>query len=225
MINLFNVFEPQSSLKFLPLWSTSIIILLILPSKFWFIPNYLNYFFQNLLIQIHLELGRLLVKLKSPGHTHILITLFIIILMNNFFGLFPYIFTASAHFVFTVTLALNLWLGFITYVLFTNRGYILSHLTPLGTPILLIPAIILIELVSNFIRPITLAVRLAANLVAGHLLIVLISTPAVRATWPIITLILRSLLALLILELAVALIQSYVFSVLICLYIAEINLP
>merc|ERR1712012_720695 len=100
---------------------------------------------------------------------------------------------------------------------------LLAHLVPTGTPAFLMPIIVIIETVRNIIRPIPLSVRLAANIVAGHLLITLVTSrlPGSRAS--ILLTILIPLIALFVLETAVALIQSYVFITLSSLYIGESN--
>lgn len=100
----------------------------------------------------------------------------------------------------------------------------LGHLLPEGTPTLLIPILIIIETISLFIRPVALGVRLTANLTAGHLLIQLIATGAfvllpLMPTVAILTSILLFLLTLL--EVAVAIIQAYVFVLLLSLYLQE----
>lgn len=99
----------------------------------------------------------------------------------------------------------------------------LAHFTPLGTPSYLIPFIVIIEIVRNIIRPITLSVRLTANIVAGHLLLVILATPLTRVNLLIIAVILLAVILLLILELAVSVVQRFVFSTLISLYVAEVN--
>uniref|UniRef100_A0A3Q0RM79 ATP synthase F(0) complex subunit a n=1 Tax=Amphilophus citrinellus TaxID=61819 RepID=A0A3Q0RM79_AMPCI len=100
----------------------------------------------------------------------------------------------------------------------------LGHLLPEGTPVLLIPVLIIIETISLFIRPLALGVRLTANLTAGHLLIQLIATAAsvllpLIPTVALLTAILLLLLTLL--EVAVAIIQAYVFVLLLSLYLQE----
>ena len=102
-----------------------------------------------------------------------------------------------------------------------NPGHFLAHLAPVGTPKRLIPFMVLIELVSSLIRPLTLAVRLAANIIAGHLLLVLTRGPLPRAGFPLLLAALAGLLALLVLELGVAFIQGYVFINLSSLYVGE----
>jgi len=100
----------------------------------------------------------------------------------------------------------------------------LGHLLPEGTPTLLIPVLIIIETISLFIRPLALGVRLTANLTAGHLLIGLISTAAVvlLPLMPAVAILTTTVLFLLtLLEVAVAIIQAYVFVLLLSLYLQE----
>jgi F-type H+-transporting ATPase subunit a len=98
----------------------------------------------------------------------------------------------------------------------------LAHLVPLGTPPVLIPFMVLIETVSNVIRPGTLAVRLAANMIAGHLLLVLLGNQGPSLSSSLLRILLVTQILLLTLESAVAIIQSYVFAVLATLYSREV---
>lgn len=93
---------------------------------------------------------------------------------------------------------------------------------PQGTPIFLIPFIVLIETIRNFIRPITLTVRLTANIIAGHLLLTLLRRLGSTLTSIYLPILILVQIALLTLEVAVSIIQSYVFAVLITLYTREI---
>lgn len=102
-------------------------------------------------------------------------------------------------------------------------NYIFAHLVPQGTPPALIAFIVIIETIRNVIRPGTLAVRLAANIIAGHLLITLLGNTGSNLSIIILTILLITQILLLILESAVAIIQSYVFAVLRTLYSREIN--
>lgn len=100
----------------------------------------------------------------------------------------------------------------------------LGHLLPEGTPTLLIPILIVIETISLFIRPLALGVRLTANLTAGHLLIQLIATAAfvLLPIIPTVAILTATVLFLLtLLEVAVAIIQAYVFVLLLSLYLQE----
>ena len=99
---------------------------------------------------------------------------------------------------------------------------LLAHLVPAGTPRFLIPVIVIIETVRNIIRPATLAIRLAANIVAGHLLLTLLGSQGPNLGGIALIGLIVGLLLLLLLEVAVACIQSYVFTILRSLYTNEI---
>lgn len=157
-----------------------------------------------------------------PGTSIIFLSLFIFIVISNFMGLFPYIFTATSHFSLTLALSLPLWLGSMLYSIVLQFNRIMAHLVPLGTPAALIPVMVLIETVRSVIRPGTLAVRLAANIVAGHLLLTLLGGQGPRARLGVLVGLIVALIALLILECAVACIQAYVFTILSSLYLNEL---
>lgn len=98
-----------------------------------------------------------------------------------------------------------------------------AHLVPQGTPTVLIPFMVVIETVRNVIRPVTLAVRLAANIIAGHLLLTLLGGTGPSLVHRVVWVLIISQILLLILESAVAVIQSYVFAVLRTLYASEVE--
>jgi len=108
-------------------------------------------------------------------------------------------------------LALPLWLSFILYGWINNTIHIFAHLVPVGTPGVLISFMVCIETVRNLIRPGTLAVRLAANIIAGHLLIVILRNQGVNVITGLFLAVGVIQVLLLLLELAVSFIQSYVF--------------
>jgi len=226
MNNLFSIFDPISSIFIINLnWLRIIRILFFIPSSFWVCKRkHLNAIL-SIFSYLQKEFYSAIQNLSTPGIVHFFIRIFLFIVLNNFLGLFPYIFTASSHLTFRISLALTIWLGFILFSTVKNINNFLAHLVPIGTPYILIPFIVIIELIRNVIRPITLSVRLAANIVAGHLLIVLLRTPVSLVSWPFFIVIIIRLLLLLLLELAVSFIQSYVFRTLISLYIIEVNSP
>jgi len=221
--NLFSVFDPSSSIFYLPLnWIGGFIGLLFIPSLFWLIPSRLNFSWNFIISIIHSEF-KILLNDGFKGRTLILVSIFSIILFNNFLGLFPYIFTSTSHIIITLTLSLPLWFSFILYGWILNTYHIFIHLVPQGTPFALISFMVLIETVSNIIRPLTLAVRLTANIIAGHLLITLLgNTGPSLGVFTLLLLIVVQFL-LLVLEIAVAVIQSYVFSILTTLYSGEVT--
>lgn len=220
--NLFSVFDPSTNIFNISLnWTRTLIGLIIIPIIFWFIPNRFNIIWNNLLIKLHNEFNTLLGN-KKNGITFIFISLFSLILFNNLLGLFPYIFTRTSHLTFTLTLALPLWLRFIIFGWINNTQHIFAHLVPQGTPSVLIPFIVCIETIRNIIRPGTLAVRLTANIIAGHLLLTLLGNTGNTLPRFLLRILIITQLALLTLESAVAIIQSYVFAVLRTLYSREV---
>nr|BCD58468.1 ATPase 6 [Silonia silondia] len=169
---------------------------------------------------------QLLTPLNQGGHkwAMILTSLMIFILMLNILGLLPYTFTPTTQLSLNMGLAVPLWLATVIIGLRNQPTAALGHLLPEGTPTPLIPVLIVIETISLFIRPLALGVRLTANLTAGHLLIQLISTATITllptmTTVATLTAILLALLTLL--EIAVAVIQAYVFVLLLSLYLQE----
>nr|YP_009259137.1 ATP synthase F0 subunit 6 [Lateolabrax latus]ALN11676.1 ATP synthase F0 subunit 6 [Lateolabrax latus] len=169
---------------------------------------------------------QLLEPVNMAGHDWALLltSLMLFIMTLNMLGLLPYTFTPTTQLSLNLGLAVPLWLATVI-IGFRNQPTIaLGHLLPEGTPVLLIPVLIIIETISLLIRPLALGVRLTANLTAGHLLIQLIST-AVLVLLPLMpmvaiaTSVLLFLLSLL--EVAVAMIQAYVFVLLLTLYLQE----
>nr|YP_008993004.1 ATP synthase F0 subunit 6 [Hemibagrus spilopterus]AFA46505.1 ATP synthase F0 subunit 6 [Hemibagrus spilopterus]AJF48224.1 ATP synthase subunit 6 [Hemibagrus sp. RCH-2015] len=169
---------------------------------------------------------QLLMPLNKGGHkwAMILTSLMIFILTLNILGLLPYTFTPTTQLSLNMGLAVPLWLATVIIGLRNQPTAALGHLLPEGTPVPLIPILIIIETISLFIRPLALGVRLTANLTAGHLLIQLISTATITlvpmmTSVAALTAILLVLLTLL--EVAVAVIQAYVFVLLLSLYLQE----
>nr|YP_089608.1 ATP synthase F0 subunit 6 [Scolecomorphus vittatus]AAS13736.1 ATP synthase F0 subunit 6 [Scolecomorphus vittatus] len=154
----------------------------------------------------------------------ILTSLLMFLITLNLLGLLPHTFTPTTQLSLNMALAVPMWFSTVLLGLRTQPTTSLGHLLPEGTPLLLIPLLILIETISLFIRPLALGVRLTANLTAGHLLIQLISTATfvlmpIMTSVALLTLIILILLALL--EVAVAMIQAYVFVLLLSLYLQE----
>lgn len=226
MGSIFLVFSPTSSFGGYPLnWLAVLVILRIIPSSFYLSLRKFSILFFFIPQTLSKEFKTSLGGIKTPGLPHFFVSMFILICLSNFMGLFPYVFTPTSHLSITISLSIPLWLGYIIYSTLKNINFFLSHLVPTGTPYILIPFIVLIEIVRRFIRPITLSVRLAANMMAGHLLIVLIRRPIFGISWLLSGAVIFGLLLLILLELAVSFIQRYVFRTLLSLYIIESNSP
>nr|ACU00331.1 ATP synthase F0 subunit 6 [Siren intermedia] len=224
ILSLFDQFLSPTFLG-IPLISLS----LILPWLMY--PTLTNNWILNRLSSIQLWFmmaftKQLMLPLNYNGHkwSLILTSLMIYIMTINLMGLLPYTFTPTTQLSLNLGLAVPLWLATVLIGLRNQPTATFGHLLPEGTPTPLIPALIIIETISLFIRPLALGVRLTANLTAGHLLIQLIST-AVMVLLPMmpvlsmLTMIVLFLLTLL--EIAVAMIQAYVFVLLLSLYLQE----
>ena len=224
MNNLFSIFDPKGLFGVRLNWRRRLILIfLCTPVRFWLVSNQLLKIFYIIINYLNNEINLVLGNLKSPGVSHLVLRIFWFIAINNLFGLVSYVFTATRHLVTTLTLGLTFWLRVIIAAVTRDLGSTLAHLVPLGTPVLLMPLIVIIEIVRNVIRPITLSVRLAANIVAGHLLLTLAGGGARPRAVGVTILRLTIISCMLFLELAVALIQSYVFSTLCSLYVGDVN--
>nr|ALO62440.1 ATP synthase F0 subunit 6 [Dasypus novemcinctus] len=161
---------------------------------------------------------------KGRTWTLMLISLITFIGTTNLLGLLPHTFTPTTQLSMNLGMAIPLWAGAVVTGFRHKTKASLAHFLPQGTPVPLIPMLIIIETISLFIQPMALAVRLTANITAGHLLIHLIggATLALMSISPTTASITFIILVLLtILEFAVALIQAYVFTLLVSLYLHD----
>nr|YP_010932201.1 ATP synthase FO subunit 6 [Fentonia ocypete]WKR35974.1 ATP synthase FO subunit 6 [Fentonia ocypete] len=224
MTNLFSIFDPSTNIFNLSInWISTFLGILFIPYTFWLIPNRHHFFWNFILLKLHNEFKTLLKNNYFQGSTFIFISMFSFVLFNNFLGLFPYIFTSTSHLTLSLSISLPLWLSFMIYGWINNSQHMFIHMIPQGTPPILMPFMVLIETISNIIRPGTLAVRLTANMIAGHLLMTLLSGTGPNMPNYLIVMLISIQILLLILESAVAIIQSYVIAILSTLYSSEVN--
>lgn len=216
--SLFSIFDPSLSL-----FSFSLLFrllpLLLLPPIFWGARSSYS-LFSLVILFVKGEVGYVLHN-PVKGCFSFIGGIFIFIVVNNFLALFPFIFSMTSHMMVTLPVSYSLWLGVIIFRLVKSFKHFLAHLIPVGTPLALMRFIVLVEILRNFIRPIALTFRLTANIIAGHLLISLIGGALLGL--PIISLLVGSILQFLLvcIELGVSIIQSYVFSTLLLLYLSE----
>lgn len=204
--------------------------------SFWFIPVILlSFFLLNITRKVWLESTYIssfsvctnfvqnLVNSTKPNSINKMFIMlpwsFILtIFLFNFTSVLPYNFSLTSDLGMVLRLSLSIWVRFIIFRIFNNLNGFLSHCIPQGTPILLTWFLFIVEIVRNSIRPITLTVRLVANILAGHLLMILLSNLALGSFC------FSSLYLLLnIVEMVVAIIQSYIFVTIISLYYSEVN--
>nr|UFK29111.1 ATP synthase F0 subunit 6 [Geomys arenarius] len=221
--NLFASFTTPSLMGF-PL----VILIIMLPTLFYpstnrLMMNRLNTF-QMWLTQLIMKQLMMIHNVKGRTWALMLVTLIMFIASTNLLGLLPHSFTPTTQLSMNMSMAIPLWAGTVILGFRHKTKSSLAHLLPQGTPVPLIPMLIIIETISRFIQPMALAVRLTANITAGHLLIHLIggaslvihSISLLGSTTTFIILILLTIL-----EFAVALIQAYVFTLLVSLYLQD----
>ena len=148
-------------------------------------------------------------------------SLFMFILFCNLFGLLPGAFTVTSHIIVTVAMALFVFVG-VTIIGIVRHGlHFFTYFVPQGAPVWLIPIMIPIEILSYFIRPMSLSVRLFANMVAGHVMLAVVGgfvfAMGVWFGW----IPLAFVTVLFGLELLIACLQAYVFTILTCIYLHD----
>jgi F-type H+-transporting ATPase subunit a len=154
-------------------------------------------------------------------------TLFIFILINNLIGLVPYSFSTTGHFLLAFSLSFSVVLGATILGFVKHRLDFFSFFVPAGCPLGFVPLLVLIEFISYLSRNISLGLRLAANLLAGHMLLNILSgfTFKIMSSGIIYFFVgllpLSFILAFSCLELGIAFIQAQVFAVLTCSYIKD----
>jgi len=154
-------------------------------------------------------------------------SLFFFILIANLTGNVPYSFTITTSVIVSIGLSFTIFIGVTILGLSIHKTHFFSFFVPSGTPLALVPLLVLIEMVSYLARAVSLGVRLFANMVAGHTLMKILSTFLYQMfsssiIVAVLTLIPFTLfLAIMGLELAVSVIQAYVFSILTCSYIKD----
>ena len=221
IINLFSIFDPSTITAKLA-WIPCLIPIVIGFQSFkWTPKTKIITSLKSLTSYINKELGSLLSQTEKKLSSKVLISIFSSVMLVNLVALTPFTFTPTAHLTISFSMALIFWFSFILFGWRKNFFNIMSHLVPTGTPAQLINFIVLIETVRNLIRPITLSVRLSANIVAGHLLLSLLGTFTlirIENSWRV-----PLVFCLTVLELGVSIIQAYVLITLISLYSTEVH--
>ncbi|HJP22507.1 MAG TPA: F0F1 ATP synthase subunit A [Alphaproteobacteria bacterium] len=147
-------------------------------------------------------------------------TLFMFIVTSNLLGLLPYSFTVTSHIVITFAMAIVVFLGVTVIGLIKHKLHFFSFFVPKGVPMALIPILVPIEVISYLARPVSLSLRLFANMMAGHTLLKVfggfVVVLGIFGVAPLLFVV-----ALYALELIVAVLQAYVFTILTCLYLND----
>ena len=158
---------------------------------------------------------------KAKPYFPFIFSLFMFVLFCNMLGMLPYSFTVTSHIIVTFALAAVIFVG-VTIIGFVNHGVgYLKLFIPSGVPVFLLPLIVIIEIISYLSRPVSLSVRLFANMMAGHTMLkvfggFVISLGIIGGWLP-----LSFTVALTGLEILIAFLQAYVFAILTCIYLND----
>nr|YP_010274448.1 ATP synthase F0 subunit 6 [Ricania fumosa]UJT96892.1 ATP synthase F0 subunit 6 [Ricania fumosa] len=215
MTSLFSSFDPSTS-TYQMNWMMMMSTIMIMPMNFWLKKSRIMLMKKKIEMKMNIEFH------NATHHKEMIImstSIFFLIAINNICGIFPYNFTSTSHMSVSMAIALPTWTMIMIYgwTKFTNSLF--KHLLPMGTPSAIMPMMIMIETTGNLIRPVSLSVRLTANMIAGHLLMTLLGN--MNETKMMIV-IMPMQIMLTMFESAIAMIQAYVFSTLITLYSSEI---
>jgi F-type H+-transporting ATPase subunit a len=147
-------------------------------------------------------------------------TVFMFVLFGNLFGMVPYGFTFTSHIIVTFTMAAVVFLGVTVIALIKHKLHFFTFFMPPGVPLIMAPLLVPIEIISYLSRPVSLSVRLFANMLAGHTLLKVFAGFVVAlglfGAFP-----LAFIVALTALEIVIAFLQAFVFTILTCLYLND----
>jgi F-type H+-transporting ATPase subunit a len=183
------------------------------------------------LLELYYEFVLSMVKeqIGKPGRMYFpfVFTIFTFVMVNNLIGLIPYSFTPTSHFIITMTASCTIFLGVTIIGLMEHKHRFLGFFLPPGAPLPLAPFLVVIEIISYVFRAISLGVRLFANMLSGHCLVKILAGFA----WTMISLggsmiylsipLLAVVTAVFLLEIGVSFLQSYVFTILTCIYFKD----
>nr|YP_514792.1 ATP synthase F0 subunit 6 [Sepioteuthis lessoniana]BAE80058.1 ATP synthetase subunit 6 [Sepioteuthis lessoniana] len=224
MVDIFSSFDDHNSTLFsmhMMTWIISLWSLFFINSSFWINPSNLSNLMNMPKQAINIQTTRSF-SMNLGGFSLIVSALFITIINFNMLGLMPYVFSTTSHLAMTFSLSLPLWFSLIISSYSNNPYSSLAFMLPMGTPTFLIPFLPIIESLSILVRPITLSIRLAANISAGHIILTLIgdylmiSMLSNNMTVSFIVMLIQ--IGYFIFEIGIGIIQGYIFSLLITLY-------
>ena len=192
----------------------------LIPGKLQSLSEMIFEFVENLLLENTGDSGR--------PYFSFVFTLFLLVLFGNLLGMLPYSYTFTSQIIVTFFMAIIIFIAVTVIGIFKHGLGFLSLFLPSGTPLILQPLLFIIELISYCIRPVSLSVRLFANMLAGHTLlkvfgglaVMLISSEIIFLV-PIAILPVAAIVGMTALEVLVAVLQAYVFTVLTCIYLND----
>lgn len=213
---IFNTIFPTNSLFLI----ANTLIILLIQSSFWVINSRASTLKSPIKGTIFTQLSRTS-GLHLKGLSTPLSCIFFLLIIINLIGLIPYTFSTSSHLIFTLSLGLPIWLRMIISRFAHRPKKSTAHFLPDGAPDWLNPFLVLIETTRVLVRPLTLSFRLAANIRAGHIVLRLMGIYCASAWFSSIlntALLTLTTLGYILFEVAICLIQAYIFCLLLSLY-------
>jgi F-type H+-transporting ATPase subunit a len=162
-----------------------------------------------------------MVGTEGKQYFPLIFSVFMFVLFGNLLGMIPYSFTFTSHIIVTFALAMFIFLLFTLIALYRHGLHFFSYFLPEGTPILIAPLMIVIEIFSYLARPVSLSIRLSANMMAGHTMLKIIAGFVVTLGLALGWAPLAFLIALIGFEFMIAFLQAYIFTVLACVYLHD----
>ena len=224
MVDIFSSFDPYINISFqsfsIFFWCLVGLRIIIVRSSFWISFNQINWIIRYPLDIMNIQSSRTF-SYHLKGFTSIVVSLFIMLILINLAGLLPYRFRYSRHMVFSLIFGLPLWLCLLLSSFINSPRTFMAGLLPGGAPDWLNPFLVLIETVRIMVRPITLSVRLVANIRAGHIVLSLIGIYASSfiflSRFSFIILLFIQVFYI-VFEVGICIIQGYIFCLLLTLY-------
>nr|YP_010472539.1 ATP synthase F0 subunit 6 [Mitrella albuginosa]UVG40724.1 ATP synthase F0 subunit 6 [Mitrella albuginosa] len=227
LVDIFSSFDDNNQVfmsLYILMWMFSLVTVVLFSSTYWIMtPRWMS------VISVFKDTGSSQVfrsfGANMGGFINIVTGLFVFLIVMNLSGLIPYVFSPTSHLAVSLSLGLPLWLSLIVSALFFNPSSVIAGLLPMGAPAPLNPFLVIIETVSIMVRPITLSVRLTANMSAGHIVLTLIGNYLTASFFMSSVFSMLLLLSIQVLytvfEFGIGLIQAYIFCLLITLYSDE----
>nr|AWB35956.2 ATP synthase F0 subunit 6 [Neptunea subdilatata] len=227
LVDIFSSFDDNNQVfmsLYILMWLFSFLTIVLFSSSYWVLSprwvSVISVFKDTASSQVFRSFGA-----SMGGFINVITGLFLFLILMNLSGLVPYVFSRTSHLAVSLSLGLPLWLSLIISAIFFNPSSVIAGLLPMGAPAPLNPFLAIIETVSIMVRPITLSVRLTANMSAGHIVLTLIGNYLTASIFlsSIFSMVLLLTIQILytIFEFGIALIQTYIFCLLITLYSDE----
>nr|BBQ05088.1 ATPase 6 [Cipangopaludina japonica] len=223
LVDIFSTFDDHNQVfmsLYILLWILSLIIILLFSSMLWLTNTSLIMMMNMLKSVISGQIFRSF-GFYLGGFVSLIVTLFLFLVLMNINGLVPYVFSTTSHLAMSFSLGFPLWLALILSSFLYNMKFFIALLLPMGAPSLLNPFLIIIETVSISVRPITLSIRLIANMSAGHIVLALMGNylmSSIFASFFSIIVLVFIQVIYTVFEFGISLIQAYIFCLLITLY-------